>query len=356
MQACISSPYDGTARAKIAYRLVSGDHTMKLKTFTIRLGAPLLSLLAMIAAVAAGCMGPSVTGSFDRTLNMNGPVELELQNGSGDVRIHTGQAGQVRIRGDYSVWGFETENARREADDLREHPPVEQFGNTVQVGLTGWKFRQARIDYTIYVPDETQARVKVGSGRIEIAGITGPAEIESGSGSVEAREIKQDVRAQTGSGEITLEDIGGPSDVRAGSGSLSLVRIGGDVVAQSGSGRISVDHPSAGVNAHTGSGSIDISAASGDLRAATGSGTVRVTGNPAADRYWEIESGSGGVSLDVPREASFRLYAHANSGRIHTDLPLTIEQQENSHSVRGRVGSGAARVEITTHSGGIEIR
>jgi hypothetical protein len=347
MQACISSPSDGTARAKIAYRLVSGDHTMKLKTFTIRLGVPLLSFLAMIAALAAGCMGPSVTGSFDRTLNMNGPVELELQNGSGDVRIRSGQAGQVRIRGDYSVWGFETENARREADDLREHPPVEQFGNTVQVGLTGWKFRQARIDYTIYVPDETQARLKVGSGRIEIAGITGPAEIESGSGSVEAREIKQDVRAQTGSGEIILEDIGGPSDVRAGSGSLSLVRIGGDVVAQSGSGRISVDHPSGG---------IDISGASGDLRAATGSGTVRVTGNPAADRYWEIESGSGGVSLDVPREASLRLYAHANSGRIHTDLPLTIEQQENSHSVRGRVGSGAARVEITTHSGGIEIR
>ncbi len=329
---------------------------MKPNTFAIRSHPLLIPLLALILAVAGGCVGPTVTGSFDRTLNVNGPVQLELQNGSGDVHIHAGPAGQIRIRGDYSVWGFEMENARGEADDLGQHPPIEQFGNTVQIGLSGWKIRQARIDYTIYVPAETQARVKVGSGRIEIAGIRGPAELESGSGHVDAREIKLDVRAQTGSGEISLEDIGGPGDARAGSGGLSLVRIGGDLTAQSGSGHISVDHPSAGVNVHTGSGGIDVSSAFDDLRAATGSGSIQVIGNPAAGRYWEIESGSGGVSLDLPAEASFRLYAHASSGRIHTDLPLTIEQQDNSHSIRGRVGSGAARVEITTHSGGIEIR
>ena len=110
------------------------------------------------------------------------------------------------------------------------------------------------------------------------------------------------------------------------------------------------------MNTHTGSGNIDISEAAADVRVGTGSGRVRVNGNPAPGKYWELVSSSGGVSLEVPSDASFRLYAHATSGRIQTSLPLLLEQEGGSHSLRGHLGSGAARVEISTHSGGIEIR
>ena len=128
------------------------------------------------ASVLMGCVGPSVTGSFDRTLAVSGPVQLEVHNGSGLVEIRTGQDGQVRVHGNYSVWGFAFENARADADDLASHPPIEQVGNAVQVGLSGGRLHDARVDYTIYVPVETQARVTVGSGRMEIVGIQGPAE------------------------------------------------------------------------------------------------------------------------------------------------------------------------------------
>jgi Putative adhesin len=308
------------------------------------------------ASVLVGCVGPSVTGSFDRTLAVSGPVQLEVHNGSGLVEIRTGQDGQVRIHGNYSVWGFAFENARAGADDLTNHPPIEQVGNAVQVGLSGGRLHDARVDYTIYVPAQTQARVTVGSGRMEIVGIQGPAELESGSGRLNAREIKEDVRATTGSGGVELEDIGGPVNVSAGSGSLTLIRVGGDIVAECGAGHVTVDHPGGRVNTRTRSGNIEISEAAADVRVVTGSGRVRVNGNPAPGKYWELVSSSGGVSLEVPSDASFRLYAHATSGRIHTNLPLVLEQEGSSRAVRGSLGSGAARVEINTHSGRIEIR
>ena len=96
------------------------------RTFAVALAAP---------SVLVGCVGPSVTGSFDRTLAVSGPVQLEVHNGSGLVEIRTGQDGQVRVHGNYSVWGFAFENARADADDLASHPPIEQVGNAVQVGL-----------------------------------------------------------------------------------------------------------------------------------------------------------------------------------------------------------------------------
>ena len=179
--------------------------------------------------------------------------------------------------------------------------------------------------------------------------------MESGSGRLSAREIKEDVRATTGSGGVELEDIGGPVNVSAGSGSLTLIRIGGDIVAECGAGYVTVDHPGGRVNARPEAEHRD-QRGGGRCARVTGSGRVHVNGNPAPGKYWELVSSSGGVSLEVPSDSSFRLYAHATSGRIHTNLPLVLEQEGSSRTVRGYLGSGAARVEINTHSGGIEIR
>ena len=50
-----------------------------------------LTTLAGLLATAllnAGCaMGPEASGTFDRTLTVNGPIRLELNNTPGDVSI-----------------------------------------------------------------------------------------------------------------------------------------------------------------------------------------------------------------------------------------------------------------------------
>ena len=329
---------------------------MRRQTLSSRFRAiPLLILVGFIAAVAS-CIGPAERGSFDQTLTVNGPTHLDLRNGSGQVYVHPGSDGQVRVHGDFTVWGNGLDSARRDADDLKNHPPVEQSGSTVRVGYDSERFRRVTIDYTIYVPAQTEARINVGSGRIELSGISGPSYLESGSGHVRAAQIGDTVEARTGSGSIELEDIKGAATATAGSGSISFSRGSGGITAQTGSGRVTIDHPGGRVSIHAGSGSIQLEGATTDTRATTGSGHLRVSGNPASGSYWDLQTSSGSMELTVPSDASFRLYAHTGSGRIHSDIPITVTEETSRRSLRGRIGSGDARVEVSTGSGSITIR
>jgi len=121
--------------------------------------------------------------------------------------------------------GFAFENARADADDWRTIHRSSKWAMRCRSGSVAAGFTTPAGLHHL-CPVETQARVTVGSGRMEIVGIQGPAELESGSGRLNARD-KEDVRATTGSGGVELEDVGGPVNVSAGSGSLTLIRIGG---------------------------------------------------------------------------------------------------------------------------------
>jgi hypothetical protein len=316
----------------------------------------LIGAVALVAPlVLAGCMtGPAYTGSFDRTLSVDGPVHLELGNGSGSALIRSGESGQVRIHAEVrsrtTFWG----SARQRLEEVTKNPPVEQQGNTVRIGTEGERLRFISIDYTISVPADTEVRASIGSGNLEIRGIQGPLQATTGSGRITAADIRQQAQVTSGSGSIQLRDIGGSVRVTTGSGTIELTGIHGDIRGGTGSGRIRLEDAPGRVSVHTGSGSISVTGASGDLRAGTGSGSITIEGNPAVNSYWELQTGSGSVNLRVPSNASFRLYARTGSGRIQTNIPLMIEEQSR-RELRARAGNGAARVDVRCSSGSIRV-
>jgi ferric-dicitrate binding protein FerR (iron transport regulator) len=318
---------------------------------------PRLAVLAGLlpAALAGGCFGPMASGTFDRTLNVSGPVQLELRGGSGHVQLRAGANSEVRIHGEYEVYGFGFESARREADDLATHPPIDQHGDVVRIGSDVERFSNSQVNYTIDVPAQTEARIEVGSANIDVSGIQGPLEVSAGSGHVSIHDVKEDVRVGTGSGTVDLEDIHGRVNAIVRSGGLHFSEIGGDVTGEASSGHISVMHARGRVEVHGGSGGVEVSAASQDLRATSSSGRVSISGDPAAGSYWDIRSRSGSVTLDIPQTPGYQLYAHTSSGRIHAAAPMTMEETSR-RSLRGRVGDGSARIEVETRSGSIDVR
>jgi DUF4097 and DUF4098 domain-containing protein YvlB len=317
------------------------------------------SILAaiLLAALACGCsIGPGETGSFDKSFTVSGPVQLEVNNGSGRVEIRSGESGQVRVHADYTVWLSFFDDKDDHLGEIRNHPPVDQQGNLIRVESRGDLFNHIRVDYTIYVPAETEVRASLGSGSIEVNGIQGPAKLQTGSGGIGAHRIHTDVESKTGSGSIELMDIAGRTSAETGSGGIELSRVDGDIHATTGSGSIRMDRTPGRIVTHTGSGTIYISGAGNDLRASTGSGSIHVNGNPAPSSYWDIHASSGSVSLTVPSDAGFRIHAHSGSGSIESDLPVTMEELTGRHEMRGRIGNGSASVELQTGSGGIHIR
>lgn len=326
-----------------------------------RAGWVALAAAVALLAVGTGCVSTQAgSGTFDRTLSVNGPARLELKNGSGAVRISAGQPGEVRIHAEFRAGAFLWDNVNDRIAELTKNPPIEQAGNVIRVGYRdslpqNIRIQYIKIEYTIVVPPDTELHAGVGSGSLEAKSLRARVNLSTGSGSVAAEDLGDDADLTAGSGSIRLARGQGQVRFSLGSGSIALEDVRGEIRGSARSGKIEIQRPGGRIGINAGSGSIQIVGASGDLRVKAGSGPLTIEGNPAKGSYWELDTRSGHVEIAVPPNASFRLHAHTRSGRIVTTVPLAIEEQSR-RELRARAGSGDAHIEVDTSSGSIHVR
>jgi DUF4097 and DUF4098 domain-containing protein YvlB len=313
------------------------------------------ALLATVVALAGCQMGPSVSGSFDRSLDVSGPIRLELSNVAGDVAIVGSADGKVHVHGDVRVSGFGFGSPQKRLDDIVASPPVELKGDTLRIGRDMSRLHNVAITYSVEVPRATEVSSTSVSGSQSVRNVRGPVLAQSVSGAVHGQDIGREVKLSSTSGTVTAENCG--DDVRATSvsGTVTVTNAKGDVLAHSVSGNVEVRNPGGRVDANTSSGTVDVRDADGDVKAHATAGRVTVKGNPSGNSYWDLKTVSGTVDISVPSSASFHLSAGAVTGQISAQIPIMIEEQ-GKHSLRAHMGDGGGRVEIHTVSGAIELQ
>jgi len=319
-----------------------------------KLAAP-LGFLA-VALLLAGCaFGPAATGNFERTLDVAGPIRLELSDTAGDISIKGTSDKKVHIHAQVRVSGFGFESPDRRLAEVITNPPVEQRGDTIRIGKDFTHLHNVSISYVIDVPHDTEVSITVVSGSETIRGLRGPVKVTAVSGSIHVDGIEREAELSTVSGSIDANNVN--DDVRASSasGTVSVSNAKGAVSAKALSGSTLVTNPGGRVEAGTASGSIDVQGANSDVKAQAASGRITVRGNPVGNSYWDLKTASGTVQIAVPRTANFHLSAEAVSGEIRADIPIVIEEQ-SKHSLRARMGDGGGRIEVHTVSGEIQIR
>ena len=312
--------------------------------------------LGLAALIAAGCdVGPSATGSFDRTLSVSGPIRVEVSGASGDVSITGGGDNKVHVHAEAraSGWGFDSPEKR--IREIVDNPPIEQKGDVIRIGQEMRHFRNVSISYVIELPKDSEIDSSVLSGSQSVQNVRGPVKVESASGSINVERIERQTQLSTLSGTIHATNIGDDLKANSASGSVIVSNVKGDVRISALSGSTQIVKPGGRVEATTASGAVDVQGATKDVRARAASGRITVDGNPAATSYWELKTASGFVQLGVPKNANFHLAADAVSGQIKTDVPIVVEEQ-GKHSLRARVGNGGGRVEVHTISGEIRVR
>ena len=320
------------------------------------------ALLALALSLAATMASrPALAGDdghFDRTLAVSGPVDLDVQTGSGEITVRVGDSAKVEVHGrihaNHGLFGGDVE---QHIHEIEANPPIEQNGNIVRVGHIenrDWK-NNISISYEIVVPAQTKLRSESGSGDQTVSGISGPADASSGSGSVRLSNIGAETHAHTGSGDIELNTIRGPARATAGSGGIRAVGIAGGLTASSGSGSVKLEQTAAGdVEIGTGSGDVEIKGAKGAVKVQTGSGSITAQGDPAGD--WRLRTGSGDVSVEFPQQAAFNLVARTSSGSIDSGREIAVQGKLSPRELQGKVGGGGPTVDLSTSSGSIQIR
>ncbi|MGB7022801.1 MAG: DUF4097 family beta strand repeat-containing protein [Candidatus Acidiferrales bacterium] len=315
--------------------------------------------LAMLVVIARAPARAAAEGHFDKTLTVNGPVEMDVATGSGNINVRTGDSGKVEIHARIHAndnWFSAGRDAESRIQYIEQHPPVEQNGNTITIGHETDRdmMRNISISYEIVTPVQTRLRSATGSGNQTVDGVAGPVESTTGSGDVKLSGIGNNATARAGSGDITLSNIKGTVHAGSGSGTIHAEGVAGAMTASTGSGDIVLSQTGSGdVEASSGSGTVEIHGVKGAVRVGTGSGSIRAQGTPTGN--WLLHTGSGDLTVELPQKTSFELYARTSSGSIDSKFPITMQGRINPREIHGTIGIGGPTIELRTSSGTIHI-
>ena len=271
-------------------------------------------LLAPAALLAAD-------GTFEKTLQTNGAVTLNVNTGAGYIHVTPGSDSNVHIIGHVHAaklnsW-IDSGSPEERVREVVSNPPIEQSGNSINIGKHT-DYKNISIDYEVTTPKGTDLTATSGSGDIRVADLNGPARLNTGSGSIDASGLSGRTSLETGSGDIRAQ-------------------------MQS----------STSVKAQTGSGTIRLKNVQGELYAETGSGDMEIQGQPTSN--WRLQTGSGSVTLNTGN-SRFSLDAQTGSGSVHSDPPITTHGSFERHHITGDVNGGGPTVRVETGSGDIRIQ
>lgn len=297
-----------------------------------------IALVVLLASTASFASTPQ--GQFERTLQVSGPVDLEVLTRSGDVTVRAGSGGSVFIRGkiyvgDHWLMGGRTADVQ----EIEQHPPIRQDGNSIHIDYVN--MHNISVNYEISVPADTTVRTHSGSGDQIIEGTRGNVDTQTGSGDVKLANLTGEIHLQTGSGNIRAHQISGP------------------VSGGTGSGDVEIEEVAAGnIDLHTGSGNITARGVQGGFRGETGSGDVTAEGTQTGT--WEIHTGSGNVHVRLPANAAFDADISTSSGTVDVGEPIEMTVQgrvgDMHKQIHGKVRGGGPLLRVRTGSGDIHIQ
>ncbi|MBV8552576.1 MAG: DUF4097 family beta strand repeat protein [Acidobacteriaceae bacterium] len=264
--------------------------------------------------------GAQAEGSFDRSLAVSGPVDLDVKTDSGGITVTPGSSGTLRVhailKGQHG-W-FDSSDVESRIRELERNPPVEQSGNRVRIGYVHDRdlLKNVSMRLEIQTPSDTQLRAHADSGGIRVEGIRGPADCHTDSGGIEIRNIASEVRAAADSGSIHLSNINGP------------------------------------VSAHVDSGGIEATGVSGSIEARTDSGGIRLAQTNPAPIHAKADS--GGITVKLAPGGGYDLSIEAESG--HISVPeMVVSSGFSRHHVEGKIHNGGPQVTIRADSGSITV-
>lgn len=298
-----------------------------------RFSLPLAAVAAAIVLAGPGCVDivGADLGTFvereEKRFTTPGKPDVDLSTFDGSIEVRSWDRPEVLV--------VIEKRARDKADADTIEVHTEQNGNRVSIDARvpkgdrhwnvniGWNnSRSAKL--IVSVPAASNVQAKSGDGSIDIEKVTGTIDLRSGDGSIRARDLTGDLRAHTGDGSMKFEDVNGALDVDTGDGSIVAAGKFTSVRARSGDGSV----------------------------------TIHAAGGSTATADWNITTGDGSVTLELPDGFGGELDAHTGDGGIRmNDISVSNATGPlGKNTVRGTIGAGGRTVRVRTGDGSITLR
>lgn len=225
----------------------------------IRVVAGLLTVV-LVVVVGFVLLGPMLRQSESVDQSMPSRVsQLEVSNGTGEVRIRAAKPGERPSATSTAEWGLR-----------KPRTSVESGGGTTTVrGDCPTAVTVCSTDWLIVVPADTDLDIQQGVGDVTLEGMSGDVDIRSGVGSVNLEEgASAAIDVEIGVGDVRIESIEPPRRV----------------VGSVGVGELTVALPD------TTTYRVDTTSGMSDVRNSLGS-------DPSSSRRLDLEAGVGGITV-----------------------------------------------------------
>jgi DUF4097 and DUF4098 domain-containing protein YvlB len=275
--------------------------------------------LLLATLIAASSAPQARADEWSKTYQISGRADLHVTTGDGDVTITGTDQKQIVARvtadgwkiGPNDVQVVETQNGDRVSIELKV--PHWNFS------LFGKSHKSLRVE--VSVPRELDVDVRTSDGNIMAQGVSGKIQFETGDGNVTANGIHGDIRMHTGDGRIEGHGFDGSLDADTGDGNLRI------------DGRFDA---------------LSLKTGDGNIEAQVGKGSKIANG-------WNLHSGDGHITVQLPGDLNAMLDAHTGDGSITLDIPIQVSGSLSHSAVRGKLNAGGGTLAISSGDGSIHI-
>ncbi len=351
------------------------------------IGQILVVAAAVLATAGCSTVDEALRAKAERTVELEHALspgsQLSVSTTNGSIEVTGQETDRVYVIATIVARGATKDQARELAEQIVVRLEPRAGGLQVEVEKPApADSKSVRISYEIIVPRQTTVDIASASGSVEMADLIGNPTARTASGSIEASRITGSIRFQSSSGSIWCSEVDqGDVQLESASGSVRLTdgsslgvcqlgAMSGSVTAQrldartlrmnSSSSSVTLRDAQADlIHLHSGSGSISAQEISCEqIQAESTSGAVSVAFNPDAsgDVIAGLKSGSGGVSVVMPRDFGGQVDLRASTGTVHMRQPITPRGKPGKDHISGTLGTGSGSLLVRSTSGAIRVR
>jgi hypothetical protein len=284
------------------------------------IGRGILPVLGVAVFFGPATLAEPGTQRFEKHFAVKGRPVVVMQNiANGRIEVKSSKNPEVIVAGTQASNKINIE--------------TEQVGERVDVTATvldsGAQPAELEANFQITVPEETELQLRTQTGLIYVEQVMGDMTLQSVAGDVHLKEVSGYIVVRTTNGSLVCTQCAGKLDFNSVSGSAQLLQPGLT-----------------------------------NVNLFTTSGNILFDGDFIRTGIYTMKSGKGTVEVHFSGNDSFDLKAQTATGTVDNQAEAYLKP--DSHGVKhmaskftkglfGTVGSGLAKVELSSYSGTIRI-
>jgi len=254
------------------------------------------ALLGLVLAVAP----LSLADDWSKTYNISGKPDLRVETSDANIRVDTWDQKTIDVHITSNRYKFADNGLRvierqnGDAVEIELRFPHHVF--MVQVG-------SYKVDIEVHMPRQGRVNLRTGDGSVELSNFKGDMDLESGDGHEQIEAVDGNLRARTGDGHIRAAGRFDALDLNTGDGRIEARVLPGSTMASS----------------------------------------------------WNIHTGDGSVTLQIPESFAADVDLRTNDGHINLEMPVTVEGRMGDKNIHGKINGGGNLLTVHTGDGSIHL-